>query len=294
MRPNAVDGAVPAKSEAAWTTALREFYLYYDRDDRYEHEWGYINPAAAAYWRMRDELVAETLLKHFDTPRLPLRILEVGVGHGHELAKFGQLGVPHPRLTGVDLLLHRLARAKSTYPSLNLSQQDATELAFADNTFDVVCQFLCVEHALSRELQSSICRELARVLKPGGIIVWFDMAPFRWGSVIFRRLQDLRWLTAPRSEFLSRAWSYITESLHEMLVPSRRKTVCEEATNYPHLLVIPPHEVVKMFPGLRVSAADVGLDFTIWAALWRHSRSLAQILWRIGWLPQHCFAVIEK
>src|SRR5262245_2621361 len=167
---------------------IQEFYVNYDRDNKYELRYGYINPVAAAYWRSRDELVMESVLSRFDTLNKPLRVLEVGAGHGHELAKFASLGIPQSHLTSIDLVFHRVKQAKSNYPCMGFSQQDATCLAFPDKTFDIVCQFLCVVQALSRELQQSICQEMTRVLKPGGIIIWFDITPPRWRLVLFERL----------------------------------------------------------------------------------------------------------
>src|SRR5438477_2735076 len=99
---------------------LREYYAKDDQDDKYERDWGYVNPTAATLWRLRDELVFEAIVNRFDTLGNPPKILEVGVGHGHELAKFAQLGIPPTHLVGVDLMLDRLVWARSRYPGINL------------------------------------------------------------------------------------------------------------------------------------------------------------------------------
>jgi SAM-dependent methyltransferase len=273
----------------SYKAVLNEFYANRDREDQYERCYGYVNPVAAAYWYLRDEIVFETIQKHFDTLRNPLRVLEIGVGHGHELEKFSLIGIPNSGLVGIDLVFERLDDAKYFHPCINVSQQDGAELAFADCSFDIVCQFTCVMHALSKELQSSICREMARVLKPGGIIIWWDVAPQRWRNIVFRRFSNLI-----RKKISSRQLFYmVRDTLSEVLVYSaRRNILAESSPNYQ--LPISQLDVIQMFPGLKVQAKYFGLDYYIWENIWRRNRILAQTLWRSGWLWQHCFAIIEK
>jgi SAM-dependent methyltransferase len=211
------------------------------------------------------------------------------VGHGHELGKFAQVGIPQASLIGVDLVLPRLLRTKHLYPAISISQQDAANLAFGDEIFDIVCQFTCVMHALSRELQVAICKEMARVLKPGGIIVWWDIAiPLRWPSLLFERFCDL--LRNPSFKKLLR---YVKESTYETISAVRRREVCNKDVAF-FMLPIPRQHIIEMFPHMNVSAKNAGLDYAVWRILWPLNRTVANVLWRSGWLSQHCFAVIEK
>ena len=77
---------------------LEKLYKELDFNDRYENQWGYGNPAAAAYWGMRYELVFDAMRKNFSVLSADLKILELGTGHGHELSKFAHLGVPSRNL----------------------------------------------------------------------------------------------------------------------------------------------------------------------------------------------------
>jgi len=45
---------------------------------------------------------------------------------------------------------------------------DATALKFPDNTFDVILSNLCIHNILTRATRDQACREIVRVLKPGG------------------------------------------------------------------------------------------------------------------------------
>ena len=51
---------------------------------------------------------------------------------------------------------------------------DATAMKFADGMFDVVVSNLVIHNIPSREERDKACREIARVLKPGGVAVISD------------------------------------------------------------------------------------------------------------------------
>jgi SAM-dependent methyltransferase len=283
--------ASTAESMATNTEAdtVRQFYLARDRDHQYERQWGYVNPAAAAYWRIRDELVVEAVVNHYDVLTKKLSALEVGVGHGHELAKLALLGIPHAQLTGVDVAPDRLARAREIYPAIQFDSSDAAALPYRDESFDIVCQFTCVMHAASKASQEQITREMTRVLRPDGIIIWWDVAPARWRVIVAQRLAQL--LAGKAS--LSQAARHFRQTIGEALLPRRRReSVSKSLPSY--ILPIPPEDLARWFSGMKVEVERAGLDYLIWDALWKKHRTLANFLWRRGWFSHHCFAVIKK
>jgi SAM-dependent methyltransferase len=102
-------------------------------------------------------------------------ILEVGCGYGFWLRKFVEWGADPTRLYGVDLLEARIEEAaRLTAPGTNLRIGSASDLDFADATFDVVCQFMMFSSILDQDLHSRIASEMMRVLKPDGVILWYD------------------------------------------------------------------------------------------------------------------------
>lgn len=275
-------------AETQRTDRVQQYYECADDHDAYERRWGYVNTSAGTYWRARDELLFAKVLEHFDTWNGSLRVLEVGVGHGHELAKLAQLGIAQSRMQGVDLMPGRLQRAGHLYPGLGLSQQDARRLAFAEGSFDLVMQFTCLMHAPDREAQRTMAAELARVLKPGGLLIWWDIAPVRWRVVLGRRA------SAVVQKFgLRRTGAALRDSLRELCSPARRKRVCAEADGTRDLPTAPA-DILALFPGFHGDALYAGVDYRIWEGAWKLSRSLANALWRRGWLSCHTFAALTK
>jgi ubiquinone/menaquinone biosynthesis C-methylase UbiE len=268
---------------------LRDLYDLLDTDDEYEQDLGYRNPAAAAYWRLRDELVFEAATKHLESAGMDSRILEVGCGFGNEIAKFSQLGLPASSLYGVDAVERRVDEARRRYPGVNYSVQNVLDLDFPDETFDIVCQFWCAMHAENQESLARMCLEMQRVLKKTGIIIWWDMAPMTWRVLVARRLLTL---LSPAAEKGTR-WRAIRSTLQESVSASTRRlalvnSVPEWAT------YTDGSELRDLFGGATPNWRNVGVNFNIWRILWGRSRTLAKAVWYSRLLAQHCFAVIPK
>lgn len=103
-----------------------------------------------------------------------LRVLEVGCGTGWLLRKFVEYGARPENLWGIDILEHRVAQARSISPNIAFVLGDARVLPFSDATFDLVAQFTLLTSVLDWSMKRQIASEMARVLKPGGLILWYD------------------------------------------------------------------------------------------------------------------------
>jgi len=97
------------------------------------------------------------------------RILDAGVGTGRNFPFYP----PGSNMVGIDLspamLMRAERRAELSPAAVELREMDVTKLDYANDSFDAaVATFLfCV---LPNELQLPALRELARVVKPGGLI----------------------------------------------------------------------------------------------------------------------------
>jgi len=103
------------------------------------------------------------------------QILDLGCGTGSDLRRLLDLGARPENLHGVDLLAERLEHARALSPQLHFELADAQALPFEDETFDLVMQSTAFSSILDPEIRLRVADELLRVLKPGGVVLWYDM-----------------------------------------------------------------------------------------------------------------------
>lgn len=117
------------------------------------------------------------------------RVLDVGTGAGLLLVGAAQRLTRGGRATGIDVWAAKdLSNNAATATLRNLAiegiaeraevlTQDATRMGFADQSFDVVLSLLCLHNIEPKADRAVACREIARVLKPGGRMVIGDYIP---------------------------------------------------------------------------------------------------------------------
>jgi len=102
------------------------------------------------------------------------RILEVGCGTGGVLRRFIQYGADPANLYGIDLLADRIERARYLSPNVDFRCGNAEQLPYDDESFDIVMQFTVFTSILDPRMKRNVAREMLRVLKRDGIILWYD------------------------------------------------------------------------------------------------------------------------
>ena len=101
-------------------------------------------------------------------------VLELGAGSGEMAAALVRRS-PGIRLTLTDIDERMVATARDRLPGSpgpKVEQADSTELPFEDSSFDVVLSFLMLHHVV--HWQSAVA-EAARVLKPDGMLIGYDL-----------------------------------------------------------------------------------------------------------------------
>jgi arsenite methyltransferase len=113
------------------------------------------------------------------------RVLDVGTGRGLLLIGAARL-LTTGSGTGIDvwstkdLSGNSLARAQmnveveGVQDKVDLKSDDARKLSFPDATFDIVLSNLCIHNIPDAEGRAQACREIARVVKPGGTALISD------------------------------------------------------------------------------------------------------------------------
>jgi SAM-dependent methyltransferase len=102
------------------------------------------------------------------------RVLDVGCGSGTWLLEFVQWGAQPEDLCGIDLSPERIGTARVRLPSANLRIGSASDLPWSKESFHLVSQFTVFTSILDAELKRALAKEMWRVLKPGGVVLWFD------------------------------------------------------------------------------------------------------------------------
>lgn len=103
-----------------------------------------------------------------------MRVLDVGCGQGALLRQFLEYGAVPGRLVGIDLVERQLRNGHETNPATPLVCSDAAAMPFGDSTFDLVIQSTVFTSVLDNCHRHVIAKEMVRVLRPSGRIVWYD------------------------------------------------------------------------------------------------------------------------
>lgn len=104
-----------------------------------------------------------------------LRLVEVGCGAGGNLLEFLRLGLQPQHLTGCELLPERLQQARAVLPeALRLAAGDASALAIAPASQDLVFQATVFSSLLDDAVQQRLADAMWAWLRPGGAVLWYD------------------------------------------------------------------------------------------------------------------------
>jgi SAM-dependent methyltransferase len=156
---------------------IRAEYARRATDARYREWYAPSNLANRLMEEERAQMLRYLLDAHRPNDRSHARVLDIGCGGGHALADMAQYGFQTARLFGIDLLPERLKNGKERNGELGLGCADAQRIPFADARFDFVMQFTMFTSILDGQVKQNIAREMLRVLKPSGAILWYD---YRW------------------------------------------------------------------------------------------------------------------
>jgi SAM-dependent methyltransferase len=189
------------------------------------------------------------------------RVLDIGCGSGYFLHRLIEFGAAEG--TGVDLMPDRVESARRRYPDLRFIEGNAAQMPFQDGAFDLVTQFTCLSSVLDPDLRAAMAAEMWRVLRPGGLILSYDMRPEPWPLRVKRWSLD----HAPRSR-------------------------ASNGTQTP-TTPISSHELRRLFPSARLESRTAGLDFDI-CAIARWSYTAGHLLARVSLLRAHTMAVLAK
>ena len=212
---------------------LEHVYRGYRASQAIQAQWNDNNPGNAAIRRERNAAVEGLLKSHGLAALEGLRALEVGCGSGQTLASFSDLGARPEDLYGVDLLPERIEEARVRYPDCHFLCANAENLDFPDEHFDLAICSTVFSSILDEAMAANVAREIYRVLKLGGTVLWYD---FRYNNP---RNPNVRGMTLSRIRSL---FPGLTADLRTitLLPPLARRLGPLTPLLYPLLSRIPP------------------------------------------------------
>lgn len=122
----------------------------------------------------REQVLIELLRRRGVESLAGMNILDVGCGEGMLLRHLLDHGAEPRRSTGIDLLEERVQKGARLSPGLGFLSANGAELPFGDSRFDLVFQFCVFTSVLDARIRQALAAELLRVLRPQGVLVWYD------------------------------------------------------------------------------------------------------------------------
>lgn len=151
----------PATNEALKTAAID---THSRQADQFAHSYTVADPYVSCFNYSRHRLDA-LMEKVMPKPAGTMRLLDVGCGTGHYMARLAGLGYT---VSGVDGSEEMLKHAKANNPGADIRRADVESLPFPDGSFDVV---IAIEVLRYLPDPSKCISEMGRVLKPGGVCI---------------------------------------------------------------------------------------------------------------------------
>jgi ubiquinone/menaquinone biosynthesis C-methylase UbiE len=132
-------------------------------------------PAPMLMRQARERGVLRMLRSAGVLPLTERSVLEVGCGGGQWLVDFETWGARRSNLYGIDLIGGRADVARARLPGATIEQGDASTLPWLDASFDIVLQSTAFSSILDDGMRADVAQEMARVLRPAGVVLWNDL-----------------------------------------------------------------------------------------------------------------------
>jgi len=113
-------------------------------------------------------------LRYMHLKRDSTLILDVGCAGGGSLAQFLTYGFDPASLYGIDIIEERIVEGKRSFPTINFTCGDASQMKYDSNYFDLVLESTMFIQLTDENLSTRIADEMLRVLKPSGYIMLID------------------------------------------------------------------------------------------------------------------------
>jgi ubiquinone/menaquinone biosynthesis C-methylase UbiE len=160
---------------AAEEARIRAAYAHRDTTPEILKRESYFDRACLFMMQEQEREILALLSRHRRDDLSNQKILEVGCGTGGNLRRFIKWGARPQNVSGLDLLPDNIDQARRLSPNaVSLTCGNAANIPFPDASFDLVVQVTVFSSILDPGMKQRIAREMVRVLKADGAILWLD------------------------------------------------------------------------------------------------------------------------
>ncbi len=175
MSRNHSTGYDSPDAAAAEEARIREVYSKRKDTAVYSGLYSCFNPGHLFMIQERERRTLGLLQQHGYEDLKSKKLLEIGCGEGHWLRDFIKWGARPENVAGIDLLEDRVVESRQLCPpEIKIERGNAAKLEFVDESFDLVLQSTVFTSILDSSLRQQIAREMMRVVKRTGLILWYD------------------------------------------------------------------------------------------------------------------------
>ena len=103
------------------------------------------------------------------------KILDFGCGNGGRLIEWLRLGAELKNLYGIDLNKKRVKYAQQLFKKTNIKYCSCESTNFPSDFFDITLNATMMSSVNNELLSKKIAKEMIRVTKKGGYIIWLDL-----------------------------------------------------------------------------------------------------------------------
>ena len=145
-----------------------------------------------------------------------LTLLEIGAGNGTNAYIFESFGFTRSNIYFNELLKERIQAIKVNFPENKVYEGDAITIPI-DKTFDVIFQSTVFSSILNQSDRIKLANRMWNLLKPGGIILWYD---FIYNNP---KNKDVRKITEKELKYLFPNYSFCDVKKITLAPPIGRK-----------------------------------------------------------------------
>lgn len=167
---------------------VNHVYDNYLKNEKYLNKWSSSNIGNKI---IADEFLKEVkkLLNNIHINIKDKEILDIGCASGNKTEDLMNLGFQSEKIFGIDIRKNSIKNAKIKYPNSNYFYMDARNTLFPNEKFDFINVFTLFSSILDKKNQLKVSKEIIRILKPGGFIIFYDI---RYKSPFNKNLIEIK------------------------------------------------------------------------------------------------------